>query len=223
MSQSGQNKSKNRLGLKLRIPEEKDMKEEKNKLQSEQVAQPVSQVVFDDSENNVEKPALSPGQFQPGLVFPDCSPYGLFGNSRLSGGTIQSTDSLGNALKGFNYLFPQNGSMNMNIQGINLGEYEERMDSSKMNAFLNGGQQINDQQCFNFEEERNGQDDINRMNTNIHGFINAELPMLRPNCSNEINFYEMNFGNFAPEGLDYQNYYNRIDTMAAPRKSIRQD
>jgi len=29
MSQSGQNKSKNRLGLKLRIPEEKDMKEEK--------------------------------------------------------------------------------------------------------------------------------------------------------------------------------------------------
>jgi hypothetical protein len=213
MNQSAQNKGKNKLGLKLRIPEEKNSMVQETAKNNE-IAQPVAKVVFDDSENNYEKPALSPGQFQPGL-YPDNSPYGLFENARLSGNTLPSGDSLAR-LQGFSYAFPQGGNLNMNLQANNLGDYEEKLDSAKMNAFLNCGQ-INDQQCFNFED-RNGQEEIIRMN-NQFNLSSVEIPILRNGMSAETqpnNFYDMNYGNFMNDAGDFRNF------MVAPMKKMKQ-
>jgi hypothetical protein len=216
LNQSAQNKGKNKLGLKLRIPEEKQSNEQET-AKNNAIAQQASKVVFDESENNYDKPAMSPGQFQP-AVYPESSPYGLFEVGRLSGNTIPSGDSLAARPQGFSYTFPQNGNLNMNLQANCIGDYEEKLDSAKMNAFLNCGQ-INDQQCFNFEE-RNCQDDIIGMN-NQFSLTNVEVPMLRNGMSVESqasnnNFYDMNFGNFMNEPGDFRNF------MVAPMKKMKQ-
>jgi len=212
LSHSTENKQRNKLGLKLRIPEEKNTKKEI--VIEEPIAQPSSNVVFEESECNVEKPALSPGQFGPQVISPQIenSPFGLF-DPRLSG-NIPSGESLCTRLQGYSYGFQEGGNLSMNLQSSNI--LEERLDSAKVNAFFNQGQ--NDQQCFNFEEDRNCQEDIYK----IAGLMAAELPHVRGAVSNDGNtFFETNFRNYSD--IEERNPYYRGDFLEAPRKLLKSE